>query len=343
MFHPIKIFLPICSAFLMASGIPFDPVSVAQDNLTVMTWNLEWFYDEESGDNYSKLAREKSAPDRKAWDWKRDAVAASLAKAKPTIVAVQEVENRRVLWYLTRSLEREHSLAYEELCIEGQDHFTEQDVGFLYRQPADLLLQTQFDRSEASVANDRYYNVTKHLMAVFHFPVGDRFERVTLMNVHLRSREEGTPIRIRQARLLHQWIGAAIERGENVILLGDLNTEERSGSKRTTSDVAIASGSETSTDADDLIDLNNFLPADKRQTHLVKGKQFDRILVSRSLVTDDPSKADLVFKGIKVLPSLNVKGAVDLPEQHWEHYWEIPPSQRDISDHLPVLATFEVK
>ncbi len=31
----------------------------ALEPMTVMTWNLEWFYDDEAGDNYSELGKEK--------------------------------------------------------------------------------------------------------------------------------------------------------------------------------------------------------------------------------------------------------------------------------------------
>ncbi len=32
--------------------------------LTVMTWNLEWFFDDNAGDNFSELAKEKASPSR---------------------------------------------------------------------------------------------------------------------------------------------------------------------------------------------------------------------------------------------------------------------------------------
>ena len=103
--------------------------SDGNEPLSVMTWNLEWFYDENPGDNFSRLAREKSAPDRGKWDWRRDAIANRIAGVRPTVVAVQEIENRRVLYYLTRALSRNHQLSYNEYALEGRDFFTEQDVG----------------------------------------------------------------------------------------------------------------------------------------------------------------------------------------------------------------------
>ena len=308
-----------------------------------MTWNLEWFYDEFDGDNYSQLAREQSAPDRDAWEWKRDFVARSIAEASPTIASFQEVENRRVLWYLSRSLDRNHSVDYEELCIQGADHFTEQDVGFLYRSPADLISQIQFGRTASMQKGDRYYNVSKHLMAVFEFPVGaSAVERVSVMNVHLRSRPEGAPVRARQARLLRRWLAGMIERGENVILLGDLNTEAGADLLDNESEMAIASTGETTSELDDLVDLHSLILSGDTATHIVRGKAFDRIMVSRSLIENDPKRKDLVFDSIRVRPDLNVQNTPDDPEQHWHQYWKLPEDERDLSDHHPVIANFRV-
>ncbi len=320
-----------------------SPTAGNQQRLTVMTWNLEWFFDDISGDNYSKLAREKTAPNRPAWAWHRDAIAKSISKAKPTILALQEVESRRILWYLTQALERNHQLDYEELGIESKDHFTEQDVGIIFRAPADVLSATQLMQTKSMSADKRYYNVSKHLMAVFQFPVGNDVERVIVINIHLRSRPEGEELRMRQARLIHHWIKDTIAGGENVIVLGDTNTEERGDTTRIGSDLAVLCGRETESVEDDLYDLHLKLSRQDRQTHLLADRQFDRILVSKSLLEDDPTRRDLVFEKIEVLPELAIQGKADGAEEHWEQFWKLPASERDLSDHYPVQATFIVQ
>jgi endonuclease/exonuclease/phosphatase family metal-dependent hydrolase len=332
-----------CSGQQSADRLSGNSEPSSTEALTVMTWNLEWFYDEKQGDNYSKLAKEKSAPSRPAWDWRRDQVASSIAEAKPTILAVQEVENRRVLWYLSQALERNHKLDYQELCVQGRDHFTEQDVGMMIRPPVDVVSIFQGGYLKRMRSDGRHYDVTKHLMAVLEYQQGEISERVIVMTVHLRSRPEGEPLRLRQARLLHHWIADRILGGENVIVLGDFNTQESGETTRPQSDIGIASGLETPTREDDLVDLNLRLAAGERQTHLLDGRQFDRILCSRSLLRDDPSRVDLVFKKIEVRRDLAVRGRQDTPEQHWETYWTLPPGERDLSDHFPVVATFELR
>lgn len=310
--------------------------------LTVMTWNLEWFFDDNAGDNYSELAKEKSSPSRGDWDWKRDAVAASIAKCDPSILAFQEVENRRVLWYLTRSLARNHQLEYHELGMESRDHYTEQDVGFLYRPPVDARTVMQDMYSKRLRSKNQYFDLSKHLRAVFEVQTGKTTETVMLLNIHFRARAEAADKRIRQARLLHHWIAAAIGEGKNIIVLGDFNTEFKGDHTDKLNEIGIACGLETESMDDDLFDLNLKLPASDRETHLLGG-QYDRILCSRSLIEDDPMRVDLVFSKIEVLRDLVIRNGKDSPEQHWDHFWKMPEADRDLSDHYPVMATFEIR
>jgi endonuclease/exonuclease/phosphatase family metal-dependent hydrolase len=180
-------------------------------------------------------------------------------------------------------------------------------------------------------------------MAVLEFQHGGTYERVVVMNVHLRSGAEGQPLRVRQARLLHRWIAEAIREGQNVILLGDFNSEETGQTTRKESELGIASGLETPSVDDDLVDLHLKLPKGDRQTHLLDGRQFDRIFCSPSLLKDDPLRPDLVFTKIEVLRDLAIRGHQDTPEEHWDAYWKLSPDERDLSDHFPVMATFEAR
>ena len=313
------------------------------NGLSVMTWNLEWFYDEMTGDNYSPLAREKSAPDRRSWEWHRDAVAASIARVRPTIVAVQEVENRRVLWYLARALERNHQLQYREFLIEGRDHFTEQNVGFLVRQPAEVVSVQRFSLPERLRETGEFGDVSKHLCAVIEVTFDGHQERLTVMNVHLRAGSDASSDRVRQARSIHHWVRDLVAAGEHVIVLGDLNTDQTDESAPPETELFVLTGKETTTEVDDLIDLHTQLPVDGRRTHLLPRKQFDRILVSRSLVDDDPNRLDLTLKSVVVRPDLAIQGKLDRPGDHWDRYWDLADDERDLSDHFPVIATFSLR
>jgi hypothetical protein len=103
--------------------------------------------------------------------------------------------------------------------------------------------------------------------------------------------------------------------------------------------MGILRGLDTPDDSDDLVDLHQYLPADERGTHLARGKQFDRILVSRSLIEDDPGRVDLVFRSIELRKDVVVRGT-RTDDSHWDNYYEIPQKERDLSDHYPLVARF---
>lgn len=311
---------------------------------TVMTWNLEWFYDNHTGDNFADLAKAQSAPDRSAWNWRRDAFADSIAQARPDVLAVQEIEGQRVLYYLTSALQRDHQLDYSIGFTEGGDYFTEQDVGFLYGPRSSLTRISRHEPTRSMEARENFASVSKHAEAKFEVPVGDGVEQVTVLTLHLRAGRDALEIRTQQARSVHAWLAERIAAGENVIVLGDVNSHSTGYPPEADSDVGILAGRSTPTDADDFIDLGQHLPRNERQTHLRGGAQLDRILVSRSLVEDTPGKPDLVFRSIERLQHLAVRGdGVDAADEHWDRYWEIPEPQRDLSDHWPLVAKFMVK
>jgi endonuclease/exonuclease/phosphatase family metal-dependent hydrolase len=234
-------------------------------------------------------------------------------------------------------------LEYDELGIESRDHFTEQDVGMLFRPPVECLSLIQGQLTKRMKSTNQFSDVTKHILGVYEFTSGDVTEEVIVMNVHLRSRPEGESIRRKQARLLQTWIAPYVREGKNVIVLGDFNTEVKGDVMRKESDIGIAAGLETDDPSDDLVDLHLRIPSAERGTHLLEGRQFDRILCSRSLIEDDPSRKDLVFEKAEVLRKLTIQGQKDTEEEHWESYWKLPADQRDLSDHCPVMATFRMR
>ena len=121
--------LPRALAFgvLLASAMV---ASAAADEkpkkLTIATWNLEWFFDQYTGDNSADLAKKQAAPSREDWDWKLAGVAKVISEIKPDILALQEVENRRVLFYLSQKLKSDYNLNYRIAYVEGEDFFTDE-------------------------------------------------------------------------------------------------------------------------------------------------------------------------------------------------------------------------
>ncbi|MEX2176045.1 MAG: endonuclease/exonuclease/phosphatase family protein [Pirellulaceae bacterium] len=309
------------------------------EKLVVATWNVEWLFDDHAGDNYSDLAKQQSAPSRPDWDWKLAGVAQAIAEIRPTILALQEIENQRVLFYLTRRLKQEHGLDYAISYVEGGDFFTEQDVAVL-----SLGGLTGFGvkrQTDGMFRSKQFYNVTKHLFCEFEWGAGADRQRLLLLNVHLRAQASGTEIRKKQAKLIRHWIGPAIAAGDNVIVLGDINTNESYEATTEDGDIGTLRGLDTSPDDDDLADLFQHYAGESKETHLVH-KQFDHILVTPSLLADAPGVSDLVFRSLAIRKDLVVRGQGQ-DQEHRDIYWQIPATERDISDHYPVVAEFEFR
>ncbi len=308
--------------------------------ITVATWNLEWFFDEYTGDSYSELAREQAAPSRAEWEWKRNGVAEAIAQMQPTILALQEVENQRVLFYLTTRLRQAHNLEYRIAIIDGTDYYTEQDVAILYR--SGLVEYARREQTAEMRASKTYYDLQKHLLARFQWGTGADQQSLTILTAHFRAMPNAAAIRQRQAKLARHWIGELLSRGENVIVLGDFNTDEAFSATTPGSEMGILHGLDTDDEGDDLLDLHSYLAPEQQDTHLLPGKQFDRILVSPSLVTDAPDKPDLVLRSVTRRQDLAVRGD-QVDRDHWNVYYQIPQAERDLSDHYPLMATFELQ
>jgi endonuclease/exonuclease/phosphatase family metal-dependent hydrolase len=303
----------------------------------VATWNLEWFYDNYDGDNYAQLAKEQRAPSRADWDWKLIGVAEAIAEMQPTIICLQEVENQRVLFYLTQRLKKDFGLNYRIAFLEGTDYFTEQDVGILYR--SGLVSFTRREQSQEMVESKQYYNLTKQIFADFEWgPTEDR-ERLTIANVHFRASPQQTEVRKRQARLLKYWLREQIAQGDNVMLMGDFNTNDVLPHVDKNGEIALLLGMDTPETTDDLVDLLATIPHQPQFTHMI-GRQFDRILVTPSLLKDDAQRTDLVFRKAEVRKNLVVRGKAQ-DKDHMDIFWKIPQAERDVSDHYPIVAEFD--
>jgi endonuclease/exonuclease/phosphatase family metal-dependent hydrolase len=146
-------------------------------------------------------------------------------------------------------------------------------------------------------------------------------------------------IRVKQALLVRYWIADLLQQGENVVVLGDFNTQEAYRETTDKSEMGILRGLHTADPSDDLVDLHQFLNRAQRGTHLLPGRQFDRILVSRSLIEDDPGRRDLVFRSIELRKDVVVRGNRQ-DKDHWNQYYDIPQQERDLSDHYPLVAKF---
>lgn len=312
----------------------------APPTLTVATWNLEWFFDDFKANNRSDVAKEQSSPSKEEWQWKLYTTAAAIAQFKPTILAVQEVEDRSVVQALTKALKENHDLQYRVAFIDGFDSGTEQDVAILYQ--SGLVEYSRREQTQEMFNSKDYYNLSKHLFAKFEWQVRGRTESLVVMVAHLRATADAADLRRKQSKLIHAWLKPEIEAGKNCLVLGDFNFEELAGEVTEGGDGAFdLMGKRTATDKDDLYDVLDTAPADKRQTHLILEKQFDRIFVTKPMM-ESTAGPGIKFRSIEVLSQYNIRGK-EADMDHWDTRYTKDRAERDISDHHPVMATFEFR
>jgi endonuclease/exonuclease/phosphatase family metal-dependent hydrolase len=331
-----RVLLGLVAVAFGSAEIPPASAEPPPERLVVATWNLEWFYDHHTGDNFQDVPRRLSAPTADDWEWKLTNVARAIAQIRPTILALQEVENRRVLFQLTRQLKTDHGQDYSVAYIEGNDTFTEQDVAVLAHSG---LTSFTFKRQTKEMFDSlRYYNVSKHIFCHFEWTAGNQRFDLLVVNVHFRAAPQAAAIRTRQARLIRHWIADTLKVGRPVIVLGDINTEETHTAVAPASDLGTLLALATPATDDDLIDVFTRYQGAHHETHLIH-KQFDHILASPSLITGKSAAPAYRLQTVAIRRDLVIRGR-DQDKDHGDNYWKIPAAERDISDHYPVVAEF---
>lgn len=332
------LFRLLCCLWLFLGSAALLSADERPESIRVATWNVEWFFDDFQADNRSDLAKQNSAPSKEEWEWKLNEVARVISELQPTILALQEVENRNVIYKLTKVLEEKHQLKYRTAFIDGSDFGTEQDVALLYQ--SGLVEFSRREQSQEMFQSKDYFNLSKHLIGRFEWGSGNEQESLLVLTAHFLATPEKEDQRKRQARLLREWIKPDLQRSENVIVLGDFNSEHLAAKPVPESDLGCLCGWNTPETSDDLLDLHTQLPEELRSTHLLH-KEYDRLLVSPSLMADAPERVDLVFSRIISRQDLVVVGEQD--KDHFNVFYQIAQSERDISDHYPVMAEFLFK
>jgi endonuclease/exonuclease/phosphatase family metal-dependent hydrolase len=322
---------------LLAVDSSFAEADELPETISVATWNVEWFFDNDRSDNRSDIARQMAAPTFQDWEWRLAQVAQVLGELRPTIVALQEVENRDVLYRLCRALEEGHGVKYRIAFIPGYDFATEQEVALLYQ--SGLVEYSRREQSREMYDSGEYYNLSKHLFGRFEWGSGPDRQSLLVATAHFRATPESADLRQRQARLLRRWLETDLSNERsNVIVLGDFNAEEFAGAESPGCEMRILT--EPGSGGAGLADLTGRLDPSDRWTHLAN-KPFDRILVSDAMLADGQGERDFVFRSIRNARNLVIRGEKDL--DHRNQYFQIDADQRDVSDHYPLVADFVIQ
>lgn len=318
-----------------------QPLAQRTGDLSVVTWNLEWFYDNDIKDNQSETSKLSSAPTRKDWEWRLKATADAIARMKPTILCLQEIENKKVLDELAKTIKDNHDLDYEVCFAQGRDSFTEQDVGVLVRRG----LRPNYHRApEPRNWNSREMKPpTKQIMVEIPWGEGATLRKLSFINVHLMAGEDvGKEMdRCDQARFIKRWIVEEHRHGHFVILMGDMNTAEVRGQVKERA-IDVLTGKDTPDDKeDDLEDITNIMPPIDRITFGSRGSMLDHILISPKL----KSGPGISFESISNRRDVSIRGVG--PDHRLKlrdrRFWKIDEDERDLSDHYPLQARFKMK
>ena len=316
-----------------------DPgLDLAPAKLVVMTWNVEWMFDHDKSDNKSDLAKQQSSPSADYWKWKVAAVAKAIASLRCYDCGFARNRRQPNAHRHSQRTARE-TQASVSYCLHSRAaiHSHEQDVGILHR--SGLSNYRRYEQSKTMFDSKQYYNLSKHLVAEFRW--ADVASPLTIINMHLRATAESETERTKQGRLARWWLEPQLSAGQDVVFLGDINSEHPVGELAGEMKYFINGGE--SPNPTQCVDLLGQAPENARQTHLILPKPFDRIIVSPSLTVDDPAARDWVFTSIAVRPDLAIGGTGKDGEAHWDGRLTLSTSELDVSDHAPVIATFELK
>lgn len=308
----------------------------AGEELTIGTWNLEWFFDDDKSDNSSQVAKQMSAPSADEYKWRVGVTAQAIAQMKPTVLALQEIENEKVVQDLADALKEKHQLEYSVGFKQGKDTALEQDVAFLFQKRPGTVTVNRVESTNLNFSNNNVFKVPSKHTALQVFRNTDAGKQsLTIITAHLKAGGgmSNETQRIKQSRVLNRWAGELMSQGNAVVVLGDFNAGKRFDATSAADAMGVLRGMESAPLTDDLVDLNgDLVPADRR-TH-VSGRELDRIVVSPNLLDD----AGLVYKSVTNYRHLVVKGTPD--DDASKTIWQYPKDERDLSDHYPLVAKF---
>ncbi|VTR97306.1 endonuclease [Tuwongella immobilis] len=297
-----------------------SPTLIENGEYHIMTWNLEWFFDADLSDNQSQTAVQQSA-DSPAIYKSRVEQAGKVIRdcGLPHIIALQEIENEKVVKDLANEVKAKYGVTYQVGFVQGNDTSTEQDVAFLVR---DLGATATFARiPNADYGNNNLYKVpSKHCVMTLTQSLPDgTTKKMIVINCHLKAGKDVADItqRKKQARVMNHYLTKQQQEtpGLAVVVLGDMNTRKPHADTTAQTDMGVLLGMETNTPNDDLIDLHENIPAANRSTHPLG--ELDRIAINAVLADD----VGFVFRQIVVRSDLML-------------------ATPGLSDHTPLVASF---
>lgn len=332
----IVFLLAIQSAFSLGTA-KFSTLydeSESQSFLKIMSFNTYFLYDTEKDPN---LTYEKVYT-KEAYYKKMAALADIINAASPDVLALQEVENKKVLVELTYYLQKN----YKILHYESNDTFTGQDIALLYnedvvRENSKMLNNLNYQVPLLGKSGQVIYPARPLSKGILEAELEIRSsgQTIVFLVTHLKSQNGGFVSdlkRFAQANTLrHKMEDVYNHKNKRVILLGDLNDVNP------TATIEILTGEAQCVydyDPSKLVFFHDVLvdyPVEKNFTYIFK--KFKKSNRGSVYLGTFKSRLDFIIAS----PWSNYEIKTKFIESVFD------PSTRFPSDHLPVVAHMLIK
>ena len=275
----MKKLLSLVTAASMAALLVAQQTALAPTEVTILEMNTEFFFDHQAP--HGRVVGSNNGPPiptEAEWKEKAQEIADKIDELGADIVAFVEVENDTVVEEVRSRLPdpSEWHLVFET----GRDSFTGQDVALLSKFAPDPSTVTNFPEEREVFfvdGEERSVNPSKILAATFTV----EGQPIYIIVAHLISRRGNNDAkRLAQANVVRRHAVMAMMRGENVIVVGDMNDTPRTPVLERLRGFDDIWG--------DLIQTANEIPTDDRFTFVFQGEEnlLDHILLSPSLRDD---------------------------------------------------------
>lgn len=271
--------------------------AAAAESLGILTQNLNRLFDDVDDGNQELVIPGDRFERRVRTAAKRIAEHFGL----PQIVALQEVENRRVLRRIASEIEARHGARYRPVLLPGQD-VSGINLGFLVRRGVRIREARQlFRNASLEPGGNPLFSRPPLLLEACY-----RGDCLTLVNLHLRSMrgiddpEDGARVRhkrLAQAEMLAAWIDR--EQREkpraSLLVLGDFNALTPSDAQVDVAGIIRGNPDNARTRLrgrdlidPDLVDLTALIPAERRYSFIFRRQKqlLDYMLVNRAFAAE---------------------------------------------------------
>jgi endonuclease/exonuclease/phosphatase family metal-dependent hydrolase len=274
-----------------------------KETFRVATFNLQWAHDHRrTGTAQAKKARAK---DEEAWTWKADAIGKILAQHAPEIVVLQELGGEDEIYDIIAAIKESGGPQYDYAYIQSEDPFTGHQVAVIstYR----LTDARRLD-----------IHLRRHVVVDVDLPDD---QKLTVVAIHAPEGDRGADARDKQIKALKRAVDSL--RSDNpVVVAGTLGTGIlHTDGKYPDSPAGVLAGKSTKDERDDCFDS---VAVGAIVSTTRSGTVADRIYACGVEMID----ADAHEEGI-------VRGTPDADDKRWS---DIPVDERDVSDHLLVVA-----